>query len=425
MSETRTAIEVTAEHLELQCEQLVASWIDWVKSRVQTATSRVLPERALRNHIPPILKSLAGYVRDPVEFTRQEIIGNLKLHGQIRRDQGYSLQEVLAEFEGLADLVTRSVLHALQRQNTDECNIGQGEAVARVATGLRSMSFIAMAMFSRADDDRRIAIDASLEEFARAVCHEIRNPLNAITLTVQAIQQGQADEKIISQLSVIKDAARHCDHLLDTVHVLALASAAKANDRMISLEQGLSRLIEELSEVSGAAGIEFRIDRPLPGVNIEAILLYVVLANTLGNSIKYSDPEKPERWVAISATLLEEEHDTGFCELKITDNGMGIPEEFLPRVFQKEFRAHPGHAHGTGMGLYLAQQAVVTRGGEISIDSTEDEGTEVTIRMRCLTDASGALTADQFRVEALLGEAVQNELHWPPDLPEPEDADES
>ena len=89
------ATSVAADYLEDNAEALVATWIEWVKNRVQTTTISALPERALRNHIPPVLRSLAQFLRNPVALARQDLLNHLRLHGQIRRDQGYALEEVL------------------------------------------------------------------------------------------------------------------------------------------------------------------------------------------------------------------------------------------------------------------------------------------------------------------------------------------
>ena len=422
MSSARDAISVTARYLDRNSDKLVESWIDWVKSRVQTGTPAALPDRALRNHVPPIVKSLARYVRNPIEFARQELLANLQLHGQVRRDQGYSLQEVLAEFEGLADLVTRAVLRILGDE--DRPTDGSLEAMKRLATGLRSVSFIAMATFSRSDQERRDAIASSMEEFARAACHELRNPLNAIALSAHALKrQFDGDEYFAEHLQVIQDSVRHSDHLLDTIHVLAVAESARTGQMMVLLDDAVSQVVQELARQSAAAEVEVRVERPLPEVRVESVLLYLVLANAIGNFIKYSDRGKEQRWGSISAKIIEEEHDSGFCELRFEDNGIGIPEEFVPRVFQKKFRAHPDHAHGTGLGLYILQQTVTSRGGEVAIESEEGKGTALTVRVRCLHEATGALTADQYRVEALMGESVWNEIPGGPDLPDDEETD--
>jgi hypothetical protein len=80
-----SAAETAALYLERNSDSLVESWIGWLRERVRTTSVVSLPESGLRNHIPPVLRSIAEYVRDPLELTRAELLGHLRLHGEIRR----------------------------------------------------------------------------------------------------------------------------------------------------------------------------------------------------------------------------------------------------------------------------------------------------------------------------------------------------
>jgi signal transduction histidine kinase len=413
-----SATEAAARYLERNADALVSSWIDWVKSRVSTPAVTALPDRALRNHLPPVLKSLAEYLRTPAALARQELLGHLRLHGQIRRDQGYSLQEVLAEFDGLADIVTRGVNRAMRRSAPDADVEGVLDAATRLAVGLRSASYIAMGTFSQSDQERGQSIAASLEEFAGAICHELRNPLNTLGLSVELLRQGDDDQIRMNQrLDVMESAIHRSEQLLDSLNVIAVAESARTGQRLVSPEAAVRRVLEEFDAEIPTLGLEVDIET-LPEVRIEAMPLYLVLANVIGNAIKYRDTSKSRQMIRIAASVIEEDHDSGFCEIVVQDNGIGIPPELIPRVTQKGFRAHPEHAQGTGLGLHIVQQAVISRGGDLQIDSEPGVGTTLRFRLRCLTPGMSSLTTDQFSVEQLMGEAVWNEVTSSPELPD-------
>ena len=420
---SRDAFTIAADYLEANSEALVESWIDWVKGRVQTGTVAALPERALKNHVPPVLRSLADYLRNPVELARAELLGHLRLHGQIRRDQGYSLQEVLAEFDGLADLVTRGVSQALTRGAHSAPTEDVIGVLTRLATGLRSVSFIAVGTYGESDEERSRSLSAALEEFARAVAHELRNPLNTLMLGLQLMQETDLEtEQAVAQLETMKASVRRAAALLDTIQTLAVAEGARKGARLVTLEEAVRRVVEEFSDDAKINGIEVSVAPELPDVRIEAMLVYVVLANVVGNAIKYRDPDKDESWVRISAEFIEEEHDSGFCEVTVEDNGLGVPAELVPRIFQRGFRAHPEHAQGTGLGLSIVQQAVNGRGGSVEMETEEGQGALVRVRMRCLQSSSSALSVERFSVHSLMGEkalGASNESSVPrlPDLP--------
>lgn len=379
------ACTVAAEYIERNAEALVASWILWLRDRVDTSTVNALPERALRNHVPPVLASLARFLHNPLELAREELYGHLRLHGQIRRDQGYSLTEVLGEFEGLADLVTRGVTRALETDAADAPATDHLEAATRLATGLRAISIATVGTFSASDEERANELAGSLEEFARAVSHEFRNPLNTLSLTVQLLRKGTVPaDSLDDHLSIMEGAVARATALMDTVHTLAVAEGARAGGRLALLEDAVRRVVADFADDAHAAKVAVEVEHPLPAVRIEGMPLYIVLANVIGNAIKYHDRQKPHRWVRVSASVIEEEHDSGFCEVRIEDNGIGIPSELLPRVMQKGFRAHPEHAQGTGLGLHIAHRTATTRGGSIEIESEEGQRTNVVVRLRCL-----------------------------------------
>ncbi|MEQ8764390.1 MAG: HAMP domain-containing sensor histidine kinase [Planctomycetota bacterium] len=408
MTESPT-VRVASDYLEENADSLVARWIEWVRERVPTETTTALPERALRNHIPPILRSLAKFIRSPMELTREELLGHLRLHGEIRRDQGYSLQEVLAEFDGLADLVTRGVNEALRGSSAFGPDVL--EVSTRLATGLRSISFIAMGTFTQSSFERDSSMSESLEEFARAVSHELRNPLNTISLGLQVIRSDGADrEQMLRQIEVMESAVKRSCSLLDAILALAVTEGARALPHLKSFADGVNMIFRELNETAGNGSVELRVAEDLPMVNVETVLLHLVLINVVGNAIKYSDPAKEVRWVSISGHVEDEENDSGFLEIRVEDNGIGIPAEHVSRVCQRGLRVHPDHAEGTGLGLYIVSQAVTSRGGSIVVESEEGQGTQVTIKVRCLDPESGALTAENFRVENLMGHAIRHDL---------------
>lgn len=414
---TEHVADVAAAYIEQHAEQLVQKWIDWLRERVGTTAMIALPERALRNHVPPVLCSLAEYLRNPVQLAREELLGHLRLHAQIRRDQGYSIQEVLCEFDGLAEMVTHGVTRVLQVK-ADEASTEALLAVSsRLATGLRSVSFITVGTFADSDEERSRGLAAGLEEFTRAVVHELRNPLNTLALTTNILLEQCPDDSQKAHADVMLAAVKRAASLVDTIQMVAIVERGRTGERMVELSDAVTHVSEEYGEEARLAEVDLRIEHCFPAVRVEASLVYILLANLIGNAIKYRDEAKDERWVAVSATLVEEEHDSGFCEIVVRDNGIGIPEDLVPRIFQRGFRAHPETAQGTGLGLFLLRQAVDGRGGDVRIETEVGVGTSFTARIRCLESSVGQDGTNAMAVQRVVGErAIQGE-EW--DVPGP------
>lgn len=403
--EARSASTIAADYLAENAEALVGNWIDWLRDDVSTYAIQSLPERALRNHIPPVLLSLADFVREPADLVRDELIGHLRLHGAIRRDQGYALREVLAEFDGLAAIVTKSVTDYVL---TDQGPREPQEVVvmtSRLAEGLRSISFVAMGTFDDSNADRVQTMSAGLEELARAVIHELRDPLNVINLGLDLLDTSIEDDSMLGHTSNMRAAVRRASNLLDTVQVLAISEKARSNEQVIALGDAVRRVVEELSEKANIAGVEIQAEDESPKMLVEAIVIYLALINLVGNAIRYADEDKDDRWIRIKSRFIEEEDDSGYCEVTVADNGIGIPEDLLSRVTQKGFRAHPEQGFGTGLGLYLVAKALGERGGSLHVDSTEGVGTTVRIRMRGLHADGYPLRGNRLRLETLIGKS--------------------
>jgi signal transduction histidine kinase len=410
---TKSASELAADHLESNAESFVATWIDWLQERADSSDIWGLPERAVRNHVPPVLLSLADYIRDPAGVAREELIGHLKLHGTIRRDQGYSLKEVLAEFDGLAEIVTRALNARVLEAGSAVAVEDVLEMASRLAEGLRSVSFVAMGTYDESDEDLERTMSAGLEEFARAVIHDLRNPLHALSMGLELIEQISQDDEVCKQTKAMKATVRRAAHLLETIHVLAVAEKARATSLMIALKDAVMRVVEEVEESAALAGVRIDVSDDLPLMEVEAIVIYLALINLVANSIRYSDFDKDEKWIRIDAAHIEEESNSGFCEVRVSDNGIGIPEELLPRVTKKGFRAHPEHGYGTGMGLYMVSQSLTERGGCLMIESKVGEGTTVTIRMRGRCTSGEPRRADLLSIESLVGEPWLSKLTLP------------
>ena len=103
--------------------------------------------------------------------------------------------------------------------------------------------------------------------------------------------------------------------------------------------------------------------------------------NLLANAFKYADASKPRQVIKIVADL----HDTHWC-FTIQDNGVGISEEHLPRIFEMFFRASE-NADGSGLGLYIVKETLDKLNGEISAQSSLHEGTTFIITLPLLKKA--------------------------------------
>jgi signal transduction histidine kinase len=134
--------------------------------------------------------------------------------------------------------------------------------------------------------------------------------------------------------------------------------------------------------MADSRGVDIRISATLPTLTVDVGRLELALVNLLSNGIKYSDPEKPERHVEVCEADAQE----GWCRLEVRDNGIGIPQSSLEKIFQRFERGHSDreerlHIGGLGLGLSIADDCVHGMGGHIDVESVEGRGTVFAITL--------------------------------------------
>jgi len=379
-------------------DSLVERWIEWVRSRVENPLVETLPERALRNHIPPVLDSLGRYVADPSFAVRSEMIGHLRLHAQMRRDQGYRVKDLLDEFDGLAHLVDSMMQREVARVVSPDRIAEALTVFARLNAGLRSISFVTVSVFDRNEAARREEMAEKLSDFAEAISHELRSPLQSAKLIAAVMLQdsqraAEKDSNLRQRAEVIQSAMNRIEGLLDDVDLLARTEGARTQTPMAPLPGLFEGIRDEVQSRARQKGVRLELAGELPRVAVERAVAQLALANVVGNAIKYSDPDKSERWVRVAAEVVDLD-DTPWVQVEVTDNGVGIAPDYQSRIFQRGFRAHPELAEGTGLGLAITQELILARGGTIALDSETGAGTTVRFRLRA-TEISAASPTDE------------------------------
>jgi light-regulated signal transduction histidine kinase (bacteriophytochrome) len=143
---------------------------------------------------------------------------------------------------------------------------------------------------------------------------------------------------------------------------------------------------------------------PLPTVDGDPTLLTMLWQNLVGNAMKFRKPDVAPR-IVIDCVPGEEEHD-GKWVFTVSDNGIGIGEEFVDKVFVIFQRLHAREVYGgTGIGLALCKKIVEHHGGTISIDTSYTAGTQFrfTLPVKPLATADDNATVDDAAATVLEG----------------------
>lgn len=220
-------------------------------------------------------------------------------------------------------------------------------------------------------------IDRLKTELLSTVSHEFRSPLGRIKANVTSLLQGdvQWDEETRREMltSILPDV----DHLSELVSNLLDMSAIEAG--MLRLDRdwlNVADLIKRLARRWRSIGThEIRLDLPsrLPAAFADEKRIAQVLNNLVDNAMKFSPPGSR---VTVSARA-----DGGWLEISVSDLGVGIAQEDLPRLFDPFYRAKGVSQGGTGLGLSICKGLVEAHGGEIMVQSRPGYGSKFTVRL--------------------------------------------
>lgn len=214
-------------------------------------------------------------------------------------------------------------------------------------------------------------------DFISSVSHELRTPLTAIKGWAETIQAGDTDRQMFSRgMNII---ARESERLSGIVEELLDFSRMQSGRMTLTMDKIdiLAELGEAVYMFSERAASEHKFllyEEPemLSPVLGDINRLRQVFVNVLDNALKYT-----KEGGTISVTADEED---GFIRVVISDNGCGIPAEHLPNVKKKFYKANQT-VRGSGIGLALADEIMSLHSGSLEIESHENIGTAVTIRI--------------------------------------------
>ncbi|OGO19244.1 MAG: hypothetical protein A2144_02115 [Chloroflexi bacterium RBG_16_50_9] len=274
-------------------------------------------------------------------------------------------------------LLSRRILAPIKALTTTANRLGQGDFSQRVSiksqdeVGALGRAFNSMASnLERAEQLRR--------NMVADIAHELRTPLSSLRGYLEAISDGvkKPDEETIHSLN---EDALLLSRLVDDLQELSLAEAGEL--RLDRQPDDITRLIKQNLAARQAQatekGLSLSADIPegLPQVNIDPQRISQVLGNLLDNALAHTSRG--------AITVTARWHDR-WLEVSVADTGEGIPKEELPNIFERFYRIDKSRARATGgigLGLTIARRLVEAHGGKIEVESTLGRGSRFTFTL--------------------------------------------
>lgn len=216
--------------------------------------------------------------------------------------------------------------------------------------------------------------NAELEQFAYVASHDLQEPLRKVASFCQLLERrygDKLDERGVEYIAFAVDGAKRMQALINDLLTFSRVGRLNAAYADVDMNVALDTALENLSTAVEEADATIVVDRgSLPTIHGDPTLLSMVWQNLIGNAVKFRRPDIAPRIVI----ECEPRHDQWL--FTVSDNGIGIDEEFVDKVFVIFQRLHVRDAYsGTGIGLALCKKIIEHHGGTIGIDTSYTEGT--------------------------------------------------
>ncbi|MBO7747984.1 HAMP domain-containing histidine kinase [Paenibacillus sp. MWE-103] len=315
----------------------------------------------------------------------------------------------------LTYFVSRSIIRPLQALRTAAGHIREGELDRPVnlrrqdEIGQLGAAFEEMRVRLRDSIGDGLQLEQSRKELLASISHDLKTPITAIQGCVDCLQGGVADteEKRRKYVAMIAGKAADMNRMIEELSLYSTLDVGRLPFRFERLELGeyVRRTVEELRLDPRLAGVRLELDVPRHDpasadpwplcVQADREKLRRAILNVVENSLKHM--EREPRILRFALERLAPGAPDEAVAIRIADNGTGIPEDALPHVFDRFFRAEPSRrteSGSSGLGLAIVKGIVEEHGGRVRAFSRPGEGTSIVIalpadRSSRITDSPG------------------------------------
>ena len=217
-----------------------------------------------------------------------------------------------------------------------------------------------------------------LDRFVYSASHDMRAPLSSMQGLIFLAEKASSPDEIKDCFDRMKSRVGVMEGFIKKLTDYSRNSRLQIDLKEIQLHDLIKEIIDPLvySFNIGKIDVQNRVASDL-SISSDPHRLRIILSNLVANAINYSDALKPKREIIIETV----QSNTNWS-LTVRDNGIGISEEHLPKIFDMFYRAS-GTSEGSGLGLYIVKETVNKLGGTISVQSKVGEGSDFTITLPC------------------------------------------
>ncbi len=358
-----------AEYLHSKKDTILNNWLETIQEKIPEVKKH--DETAIENSVPELLDAMVDKL---VMDDESGISEHSQKHALDRsRYQIYSLKHIIQEyhllrieifrqaddFEGL-DIEGRDVI----MYTVDQAIEMAAETFYRIKQGVQ---VDARQIAERKADELELK-DEYREEFIHSISHDLNNPLSNIKGCISLLEGDVNVEDVGKILSILRTSADQADALVRgflDVHTVSSAQKLPVKRVLVDIVEDLANEIK-VYEVAQKRKIELKCEHEKLEVEVDVSLIRRAFNNLMSNALKHGD-EKAK--ISIACNL-----ESNLLKIMVHNHGGEIPEKVMQTIFNRYYQLNE-KGRGWGIGLSFVKEVVEAHGGEVTVESHENDGT--------------------------------------------------
>ena len=256
--------------------------------------------------------------------------------------------------------------------------LGQGTVLLEVRVAPLGARHLLLLAEDRTEARR---VDAVRRDFVVNASHELKTPVGALALLAETVAEAADDPEAVRRFAARMKV--EADRLAVLVHDILQLSRVQVGESKedfvpVDVRALVGEAVDRARTSATARDITIEVGGDPAVVLGDHDLLVTVVRNLLDNAVAYSEAGTR---IGVGTTVRDKE---GVVEIVVVDQGIGIPVEALPRLFERFYRVDPARSRdtgGTGLGLSIVKHVVVDHGGEVTVWSEPGRGSTFTVRL--------------------------------------------
>lgn len=219
-------------------------------------------------------------------------------------------------------------------------------------------------------NEQLLKINHELDSLVYSVSHNLRAPLMSVLGLLHLAKDEQNRDALDQYYQLMESSIKRLDDTVKEILDYSRNARQELSLEPIDLRRLIDETLEKMKFMENFGKLEINVSvNGKIAFNSDYYRLSVIVNNIISNAIKYQDVSKPQPFLKIRVVV-----DASAAKFHFEDNGIGIDQQFLPKIFNMFFRATAKN-EGSGLGLYIVKEAIEKLSGHVEIDSMIGRGT--------------------------------------------------